>query len=461
MAAGRSFIHALLSAPLLFAMPQPASASAPSQSTIEELETFMTVFERVKRQYVKPVDDHTLIKGAIDGMLAALDPHSGYSEGSDYSDLQIISNGNYGGVGLVSTIDDGLVKVVSTTEDGPAWRAGIKAGDYITRVDGQLVYGLTLDSAVDKLRGDPGSTVQLTVRREGARKPIIVSVVRSIIDVHPVKWEVRGGIGIINLNVFNGRSALETRDAINGIKAATKGKAIGYILDLRDNGGGVRDEAVEIADLFLEQGEIVSERGRAPGSIKRYYAHPGDLTEGRPLIVLVDAGSASASEIVAGALQDQHRALLVGERSFGKGSVQSIMPLGSERALRLTTEFYYLPSGRSIQAGGIEPDIAVPQLSDAGRATRTSVRESDLRQHLLAEGRAATGEELTREDPPEPRFMVTAAELKKRGVSDYQLDYALNMLRRLGAPNIVDGSGPPASVHGRRRAGVSSGGSGG
>ena len=429
----------LVGVSLALAAPYPAFASAPpAQSTIDELETFMTVFERVKRQYVKDVDDHTLIKGAIDGMLSALDPHSSYAEGSDYSDLQIISNGNYGGVGLVSTVVDGLVKVVSTTEDGPAWKAGVKPGDYITRVDDQLVYGLTLDSATDKLRGEPGSTVQLTLRREGTRQPIKLSIVRSIIDVHPVKWEVRDGIGIINLNIFNGRSAQETRDAIVGIKDKTKGGAVGYILDLRNNGGGVRDEAVEIADLFMDEGEIVSERGRAKDDVKRYYAQPGDLTGGKPLIILVDAGTASASEIVAGALQDHHRALIVGEQSFGKGSVQSIMQLGSERALRLTTELYYLPSGRSIQAGGIEPDIVVPQLSEGTRSNRNNVRESDLRQHLLNEAAAVTGDISNREDPPEPRFLVTPADLKKRGVKDYQLDYAINVLRRLGPPALVD-----------------------
>lgn len=435
------FVRGLLvGASLALAAPYPALASTPpAQSTIDELETFMTVFERVKRQYVKDVDDHTLIKGAIDGMLSALDPHSSYAEGSDYSDLQIISNGNYGGVGLVSTVVDGLVKVVSTTEDGPAWKAGVKPGDYITRVDGQLVYGLTLDSATDKLRGEPGSTVKLTLRREGTRQPITLSIVRSIIDVHSVKWEVRNGIGIINLNIFNGRSAQETRDAIVAIKDKTKGSAVGYILDLRNNGGGVRDEAVEIADLFMNEGEIVSERGRAKDDVKRYYARPGDLTDGKPLIVLVDAGTASASEIVVGALQDHHRALIVGEQSFGKGSVQSIMQLGSERALRLTTELYYLPSGRSIQAGGIEPDIIVPQLSEEGRRNRNTVRESDLRQHLLNEAAAVTGEIANREDPPEPRFLITAADLKKRGVKDYQLDYAINMLRRLGPPSLVDG----------------------
>jgi carboxyl-terminal processing protease len=434
--------RALLIGSAILLAPGAASASAPvpaavAPSPFDELETFMRVYERVKSSYVKPVDDHILIKGAIDGMLAALDPHSSYAEGLDYSDLQIISDGNYGGLGVVTTVDDGLVKVVSTTEDTPAWRAGIKSGDYITHVDGKLMYGLDLDEATAKLRGKPGSQVQVTVRRQGSPKPMVLSLVRGIIDVAPVKWEVRDNVGIINLNVFNGKSGEETRKAIEKIDAATHGRATGYILDLRSNGGGVLGEAVEIADLFLDQGEIVSQRGRTGDGIERYYARPGDLTNGRPLIVLIDSGSASASEIVAGALQDHHRGLLLGERSFGKGSVQSIYQMGRERALRLTTDLYYLPSGRSIQAGGIEPDIVVPQLSDGDRDARFDVREADLRQHLIAEA----GDDdalLRREDPPSPRFSVTAAELEKRGVKDFQLDYAVDVIRRLDPANLAE-----------------------
>lgn len=430
----------LLSATAIaFAPPAFAASDQPSpevQSTFDELGTFMDVYARVKAQYVKSIDDHTLIKGAIDGMLAALDPHSSYAEGSDFDDLRTISDGNYGGVGVVTTVDDGFVRVVAATEDTPAWRAGIKPKDYITRIDGQILYGLKLDEAVDKLRGKPGSKVNLTVRREGVRKPIELTLTREIIDVKPVKWEIRKGVGIINLNIFNGKSGDETRAAINAINAASGGAPLGYILDLRSNGGGVLQEAVDIADLFLEQGEIVSQQGRTPDTIQRYYARPGDLAHGKPVIVLIDSGSASASEIVAGALQDHHRALLVGDKSFGKGSVQSILQLGPRKALRLTTDFYYLPSGRSIQAGGIEPDIPVPQLSD-DEGERLAVRESDLRRHLIAE----TGSEealLNTEDPPNPRFTVTPASLKKSGVKDFQLDYAIKIISRLGPTNIAD-----------------------
>ena len=424
-----------------------ATASPAAPSTFDELERFMSVFERVKQNYVKSVDDHTLINGAIDGMLAALDPHSSYAEGQDFDDLQTIADGNYGGLGLVSTVEDGLLKVVSTTEDTPAWRAGIKSGDYITHINGELMFGTTLDEAVGKMRGEPGSKVQLRLRREGDPKPIELSLVRGVIDVNPVKWEVRNRVGIINLNIFNGKSGAATREAIQKINAATNDGAVGYVLDLRSNGGGIVDEAVEIADLFLEQGEIVSQRGRSNDTIRRFYARTGDLTNGRPLIVLVDAGSASASEIVAGALQDHHRALVIGERSFGKGSVQSVFRMGKDRALKLTTELYYLPSGRSVQGGGIDPDIVVPQLSDEARLSRLKVRESDLRRHLITE---AGNEDalLKRDDPPSPRFAMTAADLKKKGVEDYQLDYAIKVLQRVGPVNIAGQSGtavkPPA-----------------
>jgi carboxyl-terminal processing protease len=390
---------------------------------------------------VKEVDSHTLVKGAIEGMLSALDPHSSYAEGSDYEDLQQISDGDYGGLGLVTTVDGGFIRVVSTTEDTPAWKAGIKPKDFITHVDGKLVYGLSLDEATGKLRGDPGSKVKLTIRREGVTKPIQMSVTRAIIDIKPVKWEVRKNVGVINLNIFNGKAGEETRSAIEAINTATHGGASGYVLDLRSNGGGVVDEAVDIADLFLDGGEIVSRRGRTADGNRHYFARPGDLTGGRPVIVLVDAGTASASEIVAGALQDHHRALIVGEQSFGKGSVQSIYQMGGERALRLTTELYYLPSGRSIQGEGIEPDIIVPQLTDGSRKARINLRESDLRRHLYADVPVEDAE-LIETDPVAPRFTVTAASLKSRGVRDFQLDYAVNIISRANPPaNIADRGG--------------------
>jgi carboxyl-terminal processing protease len=438
---------------------QPALASVPatqaqvaSQTEIQELEKFMDVYERVKAKYVKDVDDHTLIKGAIDGMLSALDPHSSYAEGSDFDELQTLSDGDYAGLGVVTTIDGGFLRVVSTTEGAPASKAGIKPKDFITRINGELIYDMSLDEASGKLRGDPGSKVALTIRRAGADKPIEMNVTRSVIEVKPVKWEVRKNVGIINLNIFNGKAGDETRSAIEAINAATHGGPAGYILDLRSNGGGVLTEAVDIADLFLEQGEIVSRRGRTNDDIQRYYARPGDLAHGKPVIVLVDAGTASASEIVAGALQDHHRALILGEQSFGKGSVQSVWNIGPKRALRLTTELYYLPSGRSIQGEGIDPDIVVPQLSDGEgdrrTARRNDVREADLRRHLIADAPVEDAL-LIDSDPPSPRFTVTAASLKSRGVEDFQLDYALNIISRLDpSANIADRTAKKAPKEG-------------
>jgi carboxyl-terminal processing protease len=450
------FRTVLMSAALVLPRPLVASAPAPSpapqQSELEELGTFMDVYERVKARYVKDVDAHTLVKGAIDGMLSALDPHSAYAEGSDFDDLQTITDGDYGGLGLVSTVDGGFVRVVSTTEDAPAWKAGVKPKDFITHIDGQLLYGLSLEEATGKLRGTPGSKVELTIRRQGVEKPIVMTVTRDLIEVKPVKWEVRKNVGIINLNIFNGKAGEETLNALQAINGATHGAPTGYILDLRSNGGGVVDEAVDIADLFLDGGEVVSRRGRTPESSQHYYARPGDLAQGRPVIVLVDSGTASASEIVAGALQDHHRALIVGEQSFGKGSVQSIYPMGSRRALRLTTELYYLPSGRSIQGEGIDPDIVVPQLSDGPRKGRINLREADLKRHLIADVQV-TDADLIDDDPVAPRFSVRQASLKSRGVRDFQLDYALNILSRLGPPqpNIADGNAPI-----RRKAAVKS-----
>ena len=399
-------------------------------STYVELEKFMEVYGRIKQNYVRNVSDHDLLKGAIDGMLASLDPHSAYAEGTDFDDLAMLATGNYGGLGLQSTIDNGVVRVIAPTEDGPAWKAGIKPGDYLIKIDGKLTYGDSMDQAVDRMRGTPGTKVDLTVVRQGRDKPFTVSVTRAVIATQPVKWEVKDGVGIVNLNRFTGQSGELVGKALADINKQTNGKVAGYILDLRSNGGGVVDEAVAIADLFLDRGEIVSQRGRDNQSIVRYYAKPGDVTNGKPVVVLVDAGSASASEIVAGALQDHRRGLVMGERSFGKGSVQSIYQLDSRRALSLTTELYYLPSGRSVQEGGIVPDILVPQLSDEDYATRDNVRESDLRRHLVAEGVDKT--EFLEEDVlADPKFAMTAAELKKQGISDFQLDYSIRTIKRV------------------------------
>jgi carboxyl-terminal processing protease len=423
-----------------------ASVAAADVDTYKELETFMGVFERVRANYVDQVDDHTLIKGAIDGMLAALDPHSGYMEGADFQQLKTTTDGNYGGLGLSVSMEDGTVKIITPTEDTPAYRAGLKAGDYITHINGELLYGLDLDEAVEKMRGAPGSGIKLSIVRPGRDKPFDVSLVRERIVLRPVKWEIKDGIGIVNINSFSGNVGQQTEAALTAIDKALGGKAVGYVVDLRSNPGGLLDQAIQVSDAFLERGEIVSERGRAKDDIERFYAKPGDLTGGRPVVVLVDAGSASAAEIVAGALQDQRRAVVMGEKSFGKGSVQSVIQLGQDSALRLTTARYYTPSGRSVQAGGIDPDIYVPQLSDADYKDRKVVREADLRRHLLSQTKV-DDELLQRDDSPDPRFTATAAELEKKGIKDFQLDYAIKTLKRLApgtpaAPKTAGGGGP-------------------
>ena len=428
-------------------VPVTASSFAAADTTnYQELEKFMSVYERVKANYVEPVDDHTLIKGAIDGMLAALDPHSSYVENSDFDQLKATTDGNYGGLGLTVSMEDGVVKVVAPTEDTPAWRAGIKAGDYITHINGEFLNNLSLDEAVAKMKGDPGTTVKLTVIRPGHDKPLEFTVTRERIALHPVKWEIKDGIGYININTFTGNVAEQTKAALIGIDKATGGHPLGYVVDLRSNPGGLLDQAVDVADDFLDSGEIVSQRGRSKDDIERYYARPGDLAHGLPVVVLTDAGTASASEIVAGALQDHRRALIMGEKSFGKGSVQTVVQTGPESALRLTTARYYTPSGRSVQAGGIEPDVEVPQLSDPDYKDRVVVREADLRRHLLAQAKV-DDKLLEGDDSPDPRFAAKPEELKKEGIKDFQLYYALNTLKRLASPTTIASAAAAKKTH--------------
>ena len=421
----------------------PSSFAAADTTNYQELEKFMSVYERVKANYVDPVDDHTLIKGAIDGMLAALDPHSSYAEGADFDQLKTTTDGNYGGLGLTVSLEDGVVKVIAPTEDTPAWKAGIKAGDYITHINGEFLNGITLDQAVEKMKGPPGTPVKLTIVRPGRDKPFDVTIVRQKIELRPVKWEIKDGIGYININTFTGNVADATKEALLSIDKATGGHPLGYVVDLRSNPGGLLDQAVDVADDFLDSGEIVSQRGRTKDDIERYYARPGDMAHGLPVIVLTDAGTASASEIVAGALQDHHRALIMGETSFGKGSVQTVVQTGPDSALRLTTARYYTPSGRSVQAGGIQPDIPVPQLSDPDYKDRIVIREADLRKHLLAQTKV-DDKLLESDQTPDPRFTAKADELKKDGIKDFQLYYALNTLKRLAGPApaaVASGSG--------------------
>ena len=407
-----------------------AGLAAADVAAFPEMDAFLSVYERVRADYVEKVDDKKLIKGAIDGMLASLDPHSSYLDTRDFNQMRIQTDGNYGGLGLTVTMEDGAVKVIAPTEDSPGFRAGIKAGDYITHLDGNLIFGGTLDEAVDQMRGKPGTSIKLTLVRAGRDKPFDVTLTREVIDLKPVKWEVKGQVGYININGFSKGTGANVRAALMGIDKALGKQPLGYVVDLRSNPGGLLDEAVEISDAFIDNGEIVSQRGRDKRDTERYFAKKGDYAHGLPIVVLIDAGSASAAEIVAGALQDHHRGLVMGERSFGKGSVQTLLQLDDTTALRLTTARYYTPSGRSVQEGGIEPDINVPQLSDPDYKSRPRFREADLRKHLINEAKVDNSV-LEDDTKPDPRFTATAEQLKAKGVTDFQLTYALDTIARL------------------------------
>lgn len=390
----------------------------------------------MKAQYVESVDDDKLIAGAIDGMLASLDPHSSYVEGASFQRLTNMIDGNYSGLGLSVGMDDDAVRVIAPMKGSPAEKAGVKAGDYITHLDGKLIYGIDLDEAVARMRGEAGTTIRLTLFREGRDGTFDVTVTRGVIDLEPVTWKLEKDIGVISVNEFSRDVGIDVGKGIADLKRQAGGKLTGLVLDLRQNPGGSLDEAVALSDLFLTKGDIVSQRGRNPRDNEFYRAEemiPGDAAKGLPVIVLIDAGSASASEIVAGALQDQKRALIMGERSFGKGSVQSLFELDKTRAIKLTTARYYTPSGRSVQEGGIEPDIRVPQLSDpdAQRRAKLTMRESDLRRHLVNELGVAD-KQLETDRLDDPRFKATPEELKAKGITDFQLNYALETLRRGG-----------------------------
>ena len=372
-----------------------SAARAAVSDTYRELNLFGDVFERVRADYVEKPDDSKLVESAINGMLAGLDPHSSYMDPKSFRDMQVQTRGEFGGLGIEVTMEDGLVKVVAPIDDTPAAKAGVMANDVITHLDDEAVQGLTLNQAVDKMRGPVNTKIKLTIMRKGADKPIEVSIVRDIIRVKSVRWHPEGGdVGYIRITQFNEQTTDGLKQAINDLNAQLGADKIkGYVVDLRNNPGGLLDQAISVSDTFLEKGEIVSTRGRNPEETQRFNARPGDMTKGKPVIVLINGGSASASEIVAGALQDHKRATLIGTRTFGKGSVQTIIPLGAGNgALRLTTARYYTPSGRSIQAKGISPDIEVLQdVPDNLKAQTDSKGEASLRGHLKAEGAEETG----------------------------------------------------------------------
>jgi carboxyl-terminal processing protease len=374
------------------------SAKAAVDDAYRQLNLFGEVFERVRADYVEVPDDSKLIESAISGMLAGLDPHSSYMDAKSFRDMQVETSGEFGGLGMEVTMEGGLLKVVAPIDETPAAKAGILANDIITKIDDEQLQGVPLNQAVDKMRGPVNTKVKLTIIRKGQDKPIEALLTREIIQVRSVRSRVEGDdVGYIRMTQFTENTTEGLKKAISDISAKTSGdKLKGYILDLRNNPGGLLDQAVSVSSAFIQRGEIVSTRGRNSEESQRFTAHGGDLTKGKPLIVLVNGGSASASEIVAGALQDQKRATILGTRSFGKGSVQTIIPLGGDSgALRLTTARYYTPSGRSIQAKGITPDIEVTQdLPDDIKAkTDTSTEgEASLRGHLQGDsGKEQTG----------------------------------------------------------------------
>jgi carboxyl-terminal processing protease len=417
---------------LLFALP--GSAFGESSETYRQLNLFGDVFERVRSDYVEKTEDSELIESAINGMLSALDPHSSYLNPKNYRDMQVQTRGEFGGLGIEVTMENGIVKVVSPIDDTPASRAGLKSGDLVTHLDGEPVLGLTLSQAVEKMRGPVKSSIVLTISRPDVEKPFDVTLVRDVIRIQSVRQRAEGDVGYLRITSFNERTFTALQRGIERLHEEIGDGMRGLVVDLRNNPGGLLDQAVAVSDAFLDQGEIVSTRGRRREDAQRFNAKEGDLAEGKPIIVLINGGSASASEIVAGALQDHRRAIVLGTQSFGKGSVQTIIPLQGHGALRLTTARYYTPSGRSIQARGIEPDIEVKQANEAAASAQRR-SEADLRHHL---------DEVPSDDPSRLEVKVTdkddAAEAEKpQGTEaaapadgeqkDLQLAYALSLLR--------------------------------
>jgi carboxyl-terminal processing protease len=394
-------LGAVAGAALMMAATQPrvavfgASATAAAADTYKQLNLFGDIFERVRAHYVEKPDDSKLVEQAINGMLNGLDPHSSYMDPKSFRDMQVQTRGEFGGLGIEVTMEDGLVKVVAPIDETPAAKAGVRAGDVITHLDDEAVQGLTLNQAVEKMRGQVNTKIRLKIMRKGVDKPIEVSIVRDIIRVRSVRSRIEGeDVGYIRLTQFNEQTTDGLKKALVDIaEKLPQEKLRGYVIDMRNNPGGLLDQAISVSDAFLERGEIVSTRGRDADETQRFNARAGDLAKGKPIIILVNGGSASASEIVAGALQDHKRATLIGTRSFGKGSVQTIIPLGSGNgALRLTTARYYTPSGKSIQAKGITPDIEVLQdVPDEIKGRTETKGESSLRGHLKADGEEGGG----------------------------------------------------------------------
>ncbi len=420
------------------ATQKEAEKDPDANNTYKQLNLFGEVFERVRANYVDPVTDKKLIEHALNGMLSNLDPHSSYLTEKDFSDMQVQTKGEFGGLGIEVTMEDGFVKVVSPIDDTPAFKAGIQASDYIIQIDGTPVMGMTLNDAVDKMRGKVGTNVDITVRREGVDAPLNFKLKRDVIRIKSVRHRIeQDNVGYIRVTTFNQNTVEGVEAAIADIKKKVgEEKLTGYVLDLRNNPGGLLDQAIGLSDLFLDKGEIVSTRGRSEEDTKRDNATPGDITNEKPVIVLINGGSASASEIVAGALQDHRRAILLGTKSFGKGSVQTVIPLPGNGAMRLTTARYYTPSGRSIQAKGIDPDIVVEQAKIEKISSAGEIHEGDL-------VGALKNQDANTAPSPEVKKVITeatpekdkdgkvsdAAKKEQDEAQDYQLSRALDLIR--------------------------------
>ena len=410
---------AVLGVSILLAVSMPNFAGAQSNSeTYRQLDLFGEVFNRVRADYVDEVDDEKLIEAAVNGMLQALDPHSGFLNAKNFSEMQVQTRGEFGGLGIEVTMENGYVKVISPIDGTPAERAGILTGDLVTHIGGEAVQGLTLSQAVEKMRGPVNTDILLTVVRAGVDAPLDVTLTREVIRIASVRSRTEGNIAYLRITTFSEQTVAGLEKEIREIKRELGEDMAGVVLDLRGNPGGLLDQAVKVSDAFLEQGEIVSTRGRQTGDAQRFNAKSGDLIDGLPMVVLINGGSASASEIVAGALQDHGRAVVLGTQSFGKGSVQTIIPIAGHGAVRLTTSLYYTPSGRSIQAKGISPDIVVEQVrleSVANRANATR-SEANLRNHIEVDGNEEDGEQPVAAAADERPF-------------DFQLARALDLLR--------------------------------
>ena len=416
-----------------FAAPIVAQETARARTTYENLDLFGDIFERIRSAYVEEVDEEDLIESAINGMLSSLDPHSSFLPPDDFQDMRTQTRGEFGGLGIEVTQEDGFVKVVTPMDDTPAAAAGLESGDFITHLDGDSLLGLTLNEAVELLRGPVGSEIVITIVREGLDEPFDVTLVRDTIELRAVRSRMEGNVPILRVSSFTEKTFPNLEDSIakhieeqGGIENID-----GFVLDLRNNPGGLLTQAIKVSDAFLEKGEIVSTRGRDGGNSERYNATPGDLAQGKPVVVLINGGSASASEIVAGALQDHHRAIIVGTKSFGKGSVQTIMPLQGTGAIRLTTARYYTPSGRSIQALGVAPDVIVelqprqPEAEDEDENARAPRTEADLRGSLDNDSLSEDEREQLEAD------RLAQEEAAERRRDDYQLAYALDIIKGL------------------------------